>query len=177
MACLFDSFVHHLTVYHWQSPSVNLKGLAFVGASVLFIPALVLTSWIARPNGVLEKAVNGLCNGIALVFSADSRREVAQSSKIAALSTLYIAVTYGITGVAGVAGVNAGNKEGRDNCHPRAQVKDMQGLPLRMYSAHCNLTEKFPGVNLTEALAQTMAPGNRVIINLLGLHVISKVFM
>lgn len=53
----------------------------------------------------------------------------------------------------------------------------MVGLPLRLRSAHYNLMEMFPGFALAAALAQTSAPGNQQIINLLGLHVMAKVLL
>lgn len=70
-----------------------------------------------------------------------------------------------------------GNEKGRDNKEPRAQVQNLRGLPLRLHSAHYNMLEKFPGFALSAALAQAMAPGEQSLINLLGLHVISKVFV
>jgi len=37
--------------------------------------------------------------------------------------------------------------------------------------------EMFPGFALTAALAQTLAPNDRTVRNLLGLHVLSKVLL
>lgn len=126
---------------------------------------------------MLEKVVNALCSGVAFVGSAGSSTTVSQKSKIAALSALYLTMTYAFSGAAGAAGVDAGNKEGRDNNYPRPQVQNLKGLPLRLHSAHYHMMEKFPGFVLAAALAQSMAPGDQGLINLLGLHVISKVFV
>lgn len=156
---------------------VNPQGLALAGFSGIFLAAVPLTSWVAQPNGLLEKAVNAVCNTIAFISSAGSSSKVAQTGKIAALSTLYIVVTYAVSGSGSAAGVDAGNVEGRDHSHPRAQVQNLKGLPLRLHSAHYNLMEMFPGFALAAALTQTMAPGDQTLINLLGLHVLSKVFV
>jgi len=136
-----------------------------------------VTSFIAQPNGLLEKAVNGVCSTVAFLGSAGANTKVAQTGKIAALSTLYVAMTYALSGAGSAAGVAAGCEEGRDNLHPRKQVEKLEGLPLRLHSAHYNLMEMFPGFAITAALAQAMAPGDQALINLLGLHVISKVFL
>lgn len=136
-----------------------------------------LTSFLAQPNGLLEKVVNAVCNGVAFFGSAGSSSEVSQNCKIAALSTLYIAATYAFSGASSVAGLIAANKEGLDNNHPRAQAHNLQGLPLRLRSAHYHLMEMFSGFALAAALAQAMAPGDQTLINLLGLHVLSKLFV
>lgn len=145
--------------------------------SGLFLAAVPVTSWVAQPNGLLEKAVNGLCSTVAFLGSAGSTSTVSQTGKIAALGALYVTVTYAISGAGSAAGAAAGTEGGRDNNHPRAQVQNLRGLPLRLYSAHYNLMEMFPGWAIGAALAQTMAPGDQTLINLLGLHVLSKVFV
>ena len=147
------------------------------GFGGIFLAAIPLTSWVAQPNGMLEKAVNGVCSSVAFLSSAGSTSKVSQGGKIAALSALYITMTYALSGAGSAAGVDAGNKEGRDNAHPRKQVKNLEGLPLRLHSAHYNLMEMFPGFALSAALTQALAPGDQQLINLLGLHVLSKVFL
>ena len=147
------------------------------GFGGIFLAAIPLTSWVTQPNGVLEKAVNGVCSSVAFLSSAGSNSKVSQGGKIAALSALYITMTYALSGAGSAAGVDAGNKEGRDNAHPRKQVKNLEGLPLRLHSAHYNLMEMFPGFALSAALTQALAPGDQQLINLLGLHVLSKVFL
>jgi len=155
----------------------NPAGLATAAFAGLFLAAVPVTSFLAQPNGLLEKVVNGVCHAVVYLGSAGSTSRVSQTGKIAALSTLYVAMTYAFSGAGSAAGVDAGTEEGRDNNYPRKQVQDLQGLPLRLHSAHYNLLEMFGGFGLTAALAQTMAPGDQSLINLLGLHVISKVFL
>ncbi|KAK5701074.1 hypothetical protein LTR17_022905 [Elasticomyces elasticus] len=156
---------------------VNPQGLATAGFGALFLAAVPLTSWITQSNGLVEKAVNGVCHSVAYIGSAGSQSGTSQTGKIAALSTLYVAMTYALSGAGSAAGLDAGTEEGRDNNHPRRQVQGLTGLPLRLHSAHYNLMEMFGGFGLTAALAQAMAPGDQSLINLLGLHVISKVFV
>lgn len=147
---------------------------AFGGLFLAFVP---VTSWIAQEGGLLEKAVNGVVSTVSFLGSAGSSSVVPQSGKVAALGALYITVTYALSGAGSAAGADAGNKGGRDNNHPRAQTANLRGLPLRLHSAHYNLMEMFPGWAVVAALTQAMAPGDQALINLLGLHVISKCFM
>ncbi|KAF2169698.1 hypothetical protein M409DRAFT_52211 [Zasmidium cellare ATCC 36951] len=156
---------------------VNPQGLSKFAFGGLFLAAVPVTSWIAQPNGLLEKAVNGVVSSVAFLGSAGSTSSVAQTGKIAALGALYVTVTYAISGAGSAAGADAGNEGGRDNNHPRAQTQNLKGLPLRLHSAHYNLMEMFPGWAISAALAQAMAPGDQTLINLLGLHVLSKVFV
>ena len=86
-------------------------------------------------------------------------------------------MTYAFSGAGSAAGVAASTEKGRDNLYPRKQTQALEGLPLRLHSAHYNLMEMFPGFALSAALAQSMAPGDQTLINLLGLHVLSKVFL
>jgi uncharacterized MAPEG superfamily protein len=159
------------------SCSVNPKGLAMLGFSGVFFAFVPVTSWLAQPNGLLEKAVNGVISSVAYVSSAGSTSTVAPSNQIAALSALYLAVTYAISGAGSAAATDAGNKGGRDNNAPRAQNANLTGLPLRLWSAHNHLVEFFPSWAVVAALTQIRAPNDRVALNLLGLHVISKVFV
>ncbi|EME77905.1 uncharacterized protein MYCFIDRAFT_122238, partial [Pseudocercospora fijiensis CIRAD86] len=155
----------------------NPAGLSMFAFGGLFLAAIPLTSWIAQPNGLVEKAVNGVVSSVAFLGSAGSTGSVAQTGKIAALAALYTTVTYALSGAGSAAGVAASAKEGRDNNHPRAQVKNLRGLPLRLHSAHYHLMEMFPGWAISAALTQAVAPGDQALINLLGLHVISKCFV
>ncbi|KAK5129762.1 hypothetical protein LTR08_002828 [Meristemomyces frigidus] len=168
-----DTFLQRLR----EDGIVHPQSLAMAGFGFVFLAAVPLTSWVAQPAGLLEKAVNGLCSGIAFLGTAGASSKVSPTGKIAALSTLYIAMTYAFSGAGSAAGVASGCEEGRDNLHPRAQFADLKGLPLRLYSAHYNMMEMFPGFALSAALTQTMAPSDQTLINLLGLHVISKVFL
>ncbi|KAK3697629.1 hypothetical protein LTR37_017367 [Vermiconidia calcicola] len=156
---------------------VNPKGFALLGGNIGFIATVPLTSFLARPNGMLEKLVNALCAGIAFVGSAGSTSKVSSTGMIAALSALYIWMTFVFSGVGSAAGMNISTKDGRDDKHPRAQVAKLNGLPLRMHSAHSHMVENISGFVLAAALTQVMAPGDQTLTNLLGLHVICKVFV
>ncbi|KAK5114375.1 hypothetical protein LTR62_002628 [Meristemomyces frigidus] len=156
---------------------VNPAGLGLAAFGGIFIAAVPLTSWLAQRNGLLEGAVNGVCHSVAWLGSAGSTSRVAQTGKIAALSTLYIAMTYAFSGAGSAAGKAASSEQGLDPNHPRQQINELQGLPLRLYSAHANLMEMFGGFGLTAALTAAIAPTDQTLINLLGLHVISKCFI
>ncbi|WPH04190.1 Hypothetical protein R9X50_00707800 [Acrodontium crateriforme] len=168
-----DSFLKKLE----DDGVVHPRGLAAIGFGPFFLAAIPVTTFIAKEGGIFEKAVNGLCNSIVWLSSAGSQSRIAQTGKIAALSGLYIAATYAFTGAASVAGQAAGCKDGRDNKEPRKSTASLKGLPLRLYSAHYNLMEMFPGFALAAALVQAMAPADQALTNLLGLHVITKLFV
>lgn len=68
-------------------------------------------------------------------------------------------------------------EEGLDNDHPRKHINNLDGLPLRLRSAHYALLENFPGFALSAALAQVIAPNDAQIVNLLGFHVIAKLLV
>jgi uncharacterized MAPEG superfamily protein len=70
-----------------------------------------------------------------------------------------------------------GREEGYDNEHPRKHVGKLDGLPLRLRSAHYALVENFPGFALAAALAQVIAPTDSQVVNLLGFHVITKLLV
>lgn len=56
-------------------------------------------------------------------------------------------------------------------------MRHLEGLPLRAHSAHAHLMEVFPSFALAAGLTATLDPTNRQLINLLGLHVIAKLFI
>lgn len=68
-------------------------------------------------------------------------------------------------------------EEGLDNIEPRKHIHNLEGLPLRLRSAHYGLLENFAPFALAAALAQLLAPNDRQIINLLGYHVLAKLFL
>lgn len=53
----------------------------------------------------------------------------------------------------------------------------LRGLPLRMHSAHAHMMETFPAFALAAGLTMTLAPTNQTLLNLLGLHVMAKLFV
>jgi len=93
------------------------------------------------------------------------------------MSALYLFWTFGGSGAVSVAGQAMSRDGGLDNDEPRKHVHNLQGLPLRMRSAHYNLLESFPAFALVAALTQVLAPKNRVIVNLLGINFIAKLFV
>lgn len=147
------------------------------GFGPVFLAFIPVTSWLTQSGGVLEKGVDAIIGSVGLLASAGASSSIAQGGKIAALAALYATMTYALTGAASSSAQAAGLRGGLDKNHPRANTKQLTGLPLRMHSAHYNLMEMFPGWAIAAALAQTISPGDQHIINLLGLHVISKVFV
>lgn len=156
----------------------NPKGLWITSAVVLYIAGIPLTTLLAR-NSLVHHAVSTLSSSIVTIASVGAHTSPSTpTSTIAALSTLYATVTFALSGVASVAGVDAAHAGGRDNLLPRAQERDLKGLPLRLKSAHLHLLEMFGGYVLAVVLA--LGQGSQpepVVVNLLGMHVIAKVFL
>lgn len=165
---------HLFSLSHSENPS----GLLLTGFSALFLAAIPLTSYITQPNSILEKSINGLTSTLTHLIPSSSPTPSTSTNKIAALATLYLTVTYALSGAASAAGINSAYAEGRDNNYPRKQVAGLkEGLPLRLYSAHYHLMEMFPGWAVVAALAQGIAPEDQGVVNLLGLHVVVKCFV
>ena len=82
-----------------------------------------VTSWLAQPDGVLEKLVGGVLSTTTYVFTAGSSSAVAPAATIPALSAIYIAFTYAFTGAASAAGQAAGQRDGRDNNRALAPIQ------------------------------------------------------
>ncbi|KAJ8612777.1 hypothetical protein MRB53_037248 [Persea americana] len=155
----------------------NPKGLWTVGFGPVFIAAVPLVSFISQPNGVLTTAVNGLIGGVGLFATAGKTSIVPQSGKVAALSSLFLIATYAFGGAFSAAAIDSGNEDGRDNSYPRKQTDSLTGLPLRLYSTAAHTIENFGAFGLAAALTQAIAPGDQQLINLLGLHVFTKLFV
>lgn len=163
---------HLFSLSHSENPS----GLLLTGFSALFLAAIPLTSYITQPNSIFEKSLNGLTSTLTHLIPSSS--PTTSTNKIATLATLYLTVTYALSGAASAAGINSAYAEGRDNNYPRKQVVGLkEGLPLRLYSAHYHLMEMFPGWAVVAALAQGIAPHDQGVVNLLGLHVVVKCFV
>ncbi|KAE9366380.1 hypothetical protein N431DRAFT_488154 [Stipitochalara longipes BDJ] len=150
---------------------VNPSGLLTTAIGPLFLAVIPLTTSITHPNSTIQKALETL---LSIIPGSDS---IPKDRVIPALSAFYIFWTFAATGAASAGGQGAGRREGLDNNHPRRDVNNLTGLPLRLRSAHYNLMEMFPGFALSAALAQVLAPTNQQIINLLGLHVLLKSFV
>lgn len=165
---------HLFSLSHSENPS----GLLLTGFSALFLAAIPLTSYITQPNSIFEKSLNGLTSTLTHLIPSSSPTTTTSTNKIATLATLYLTVTYALSGAASAAGINSAYAEGRDNNYPRKQVVGLkEGLPLRLYSAHYHLMEMFPGWAVVAALAQGIAPHDQGVVNLLGLHVVVKCFV
>lgn len=147
------------------------------GFGLVYLALIPVTGWVSQPGGLLEKTINGTIGGVGLLASAGSSSTIAQGGKIAALAALYASATYAFSGAASVAGQAAGTEGGFDNKHPRSHTKALTGLPLRLHSAHYNLMENFPAWAAAAALAQSLAPGDQHLINLLGLSALAKLFV
>ena len=132
----------------------------------VFLAAVPITSYITKPGGFVQSVIETVLKLIPGSIPSDR--------VIPGLSAIYIFWTFAGSGAISAAGQAASRPEGLDDNEPRKFVNNMFGLPLRMRSAHYNLMEMFPGFALTAALAQTLAPKNQQILNLLGLHVLAK---
>ncbi len=122
---------------------------------------------MTKPNGVLQSVVQGALKVIP--------GGVAPGRTIPALSALYLFMTFGATGALSAAGQAMGREEGLDANCPRKHIHKLDGMPLRLRSAHYGLLENFAGFALAASLAQTLSPNDQQIANLLGLHVLLKV--
>ena len=114
---------------------------------------------------------------IEAVVSLSVRSDVAPDRMIPALALVYAIWTFAGSAALSVAGQAMSRPEGHDNSHPRKHRQSMTGLPLRLMSAHHALMESFPLFASAASLAQGLAPGDQEILNLLGLHVLLKVFV
>ncbi|KAK6837917.1 hypothetical protein PG987_006198 [Apiospora arundinis] len=153
----------------------NPKGLNRGLISLAFLGLIPVTNFLARTetlHWVLRRTVS-LIPGCA----AAGAHLVASGRAIPALSALYLFATYGASGALSVAGQSMARPEGVDPSHPRAHLDALEGLPLRLRSAHYGLLENFPAFALAAALAQTLSPGDPHVVGLLGLHVVAKVFV
>lgn len=149
-----------------------------VAAFAPFYLALVpVTSWLSRPNGILSKAIGAVASVVLIPGSGSSTSSVPADRIIPALSTVYIFWTFGASGAFSAAGQAMSRPAGLDDRNPREFIGSMRGMPQRLRSAHYNLMENFPGFALAAALAQALAPHDQQIANLLGLHVLLKLFV
>lgn len=96
---------------------------------------------------------------------------------ITAIALIYATWTFAGSAAISVAGQAMSRPEGLDNNHPREHRQNMRGLPLRLMSAHHSLVENFPLFASAACLAQSLSRGDQQILNLLGFHVLLKVFV
>jgi uncharacterized MAPEG superfamily protein len=136
----------------------------------MYLITIPFTSWLTTPNSVVEKLVDAV---VRLIPGGS----VPSDRVLPALAAVYTFWTFGASGSISAAGQAMAREEGLDNNTPRRHVHLLSGLPLRLRSAHYALVENFPGFALAAALTQTLAPNNVQIVNLLGLHVICRLFL
>ncbi|QIX00747.1 hypothetical protein AMS68_006264 [Peltaster fructicola] len=154
----------------------NPQGLFMVGFGPVFVAAVPLVSFISG-SPVLTRVVDGAVSALGFVATAGKSSTVAQASKVVALAAGYTISTYAFGGAFSAAAIDAGNEEGRNNEVPRKQVSNLTGLPLRLHSLAAQTIENFPAFALAAALTQAIAPRDTELINLLGLHVLTKIFV
>lgn len=128
---------------------------------------------MTKPNGVTQKLSETLIQLIPGVGISS----ISSGRAIPALSALYLFWTFGASGAASAAGQAMAREEGLDNNEPRKHINSLDGLPLRLRSAHYALMENFPAFALAAALSQVIAPTDSQIVNLLGYHVIAKLLV
>jgi uncharacterized MAPEG superfamily protein len=133
----------------------------------LYLAAVPLANYLSKPEGVSQKLLDGM---LKLVPGGP----VASDRVIPAISALYIFWAFGGSAAFSAAGQGMARKDGFDNNSPRAHIHKLQGLPLRLRSAHYNLIENFAGFALAAALVQTINPRDQQNLNLLALHVFLK---
>lgn len=152
---------------------VNPSGLALMGAAPLYLALVPVTSYLTKPDSIVQSLTHALVKLLPGVSAA----AITSGRAIPALSALYLFWTFGASGALSAAGQAMGREEGLDNDHPRKHIGQLEGLPLRLRSAHYALLENFPAFALAAALAQVIAPTDPQVVNLLGFHVIAKLLV
>lgn len=137
----------------------------------MYLALIPVTSYLTQPGGTVQSIIETVVKYLVPGGTVPSDRV------IPALSALYVFWSFGGSGAISAAGQAMSRQEGLDNNNPRQFLNSMRGLPLRMRSAHYALMENFPGFAVAAALGQVLAPRNAQIVNLLGLHVIGKLFV
>jgi len=151
----------------------NYGGMAVMGAAPLYLALIPVTSFVTKPDSIIQSLTHALVKLLPGVSTA----AITSGRAIPALSALYLFWTFGASGAISAAGQAMGRAEGFDNEHPRKHVGQLDGLPLRLRSAHYALMENFPAFALAACLAQVIAPTDAQVVNLLGFHVIAKLLV
>ncbi|KAJ5555014.1 hypothetical protein N7535_007456 [Penicillium sp. DV-2018c] len=146
----------------------NPSGIFFTATGPLYLIFAPVTSAITAPNGIVQNAISTV---LTLVGG-----DITSDRAIPALALLYGFWAFAGSGALSVAGQAMARATGYDNDHPRKHRAALDGLPLRLVSAHNSLLEIFPLFAATACLAQVIAPGDQQIRNLVGLHVLAKTF-
>ncbi|KAJ5565766.1 hypothetical protein N7535_007404 [Penicillium sp. DV-2018c] len=146
----------------------NPSGILFTATGPLFIIFAPLASAITAPNGIVQKAISTMLGLIGADITSDRA--------IPALAFLYGFWTFAGSGALSIAGQAMARTAGYDNANPRKHRASLDGLPLRLVSAHSALMEIFPLFAVTACLVQVIAPGDQQARNLVGLHVLLRIF-
>ncbi|KAJ5360504.1 hypothetical protein N7517_009695 [Penicillium concentricum] len=129
--------MHILTeTWFWESRH-NPSGifLAATGPVDLVKNALArVAAAITKPESTVQKLVE-----IVVDYTVGS--DVAPIRAIPALAVLYAFWTFAGSSSFSVAGQTMSRSHGLDNDHPRKHRGNMEGLPLRLMSAHHSLVE------------------------------------
>ncbi|KAI9657233.1 MAG: hypothetical protein M1831_004422 [Alyxoria varia] len=131
-----------------------------------------ITAYLSQPDSIVQKILGSLLqvSGSSGLGASGAALISDKAKAIPALSLLYLFITYA---------ASAGGK-------PRKHEGTLTGLPLRLRSAHLNLMDTFPAYALSAALSYASltstrgnvnTPAQQLIVNLLGLHVLLKVFV
>jgi len=152
---------------------INPSGAMLMGAAPMYLALMPLTTYLTKPDSVMQSLVHAL---IKLLPGVDAA-SITGGRAIPALSAIYLFWTFGASGAISAAGQAMGRSEGLDMDYPRKHVHTLEGLPLRLRSAHYALLENFPAFALAAALAQVLAPQDPQVVNLLGFHVIAKLMV
>ncbi|KAH7384404.1 hypothetical protein DE146DRAFT_224652 [Phaeosphaeria sp. MPI-PUGE-AT-0046c] len=152
---------------------INSSGAAIMGVAPLYLALIPATTYLTKPDSIVQSLTHALIKLLPGVGTAS----ITSGRAIPALSALYLFWTFGASGAISAAGQAMGRAEGLDNDHPRKHIGKLEGLPLRLRSAHYALMENFPAFALAAALAQIISPTDPQIINLLGFHVIAKLLV
>lgn len=152
---------------------VNPSGAMVMAAAPMYIALVPATSYLTAPDSICQSLVHAL---IKLLPGIDTPT-ITSGRAIPALSALYLFWTFGASGALSAAGQAMGRRDGLDPNHPRKHLSKLDGLPLRLFSAHYALVENFPAFALAAALSQILAPNDPQIVNLLGFHVMAKLMV
>jgi hypothetical protein len=115
-----------------------------LAAAPMYLALVPLTSYLTKPNSIVQSLTHALIK----VLPGVGVNSITSGRAIPALSALYLFWTFGPSGAASAAGQAMAREEGLDNDHPRKHINELDGLPLRLRSAHYALMENFPGMCL-----------------------------
>ncbi|CAI7604142.1 unnamed protein product [Penicillium glandicola] len=148
----------------------NPSGIFFAATAPVYLALVPISAAITKPGSIVQKLVE-------VVINCTVGSNAAPDRAIPALTVLYAFWTFAGSSALSGAAQAMSRAQGLDSDHPRKHRANMEGLPLRLMSAHLSLMENFPLFAAGACLAQVLAPDDQQILNLLGLHVLLKVFV